>query len=685
MAEKSKTEFMQRDIRTLKGVGVKRAALYAKLKIATYGDLLRHFPRGYLDYAGSGELMGMQVGATVSVRAVVDSKTSAVRIAGGRTLARAYCTADDGGQLELVYFNNPYALQKLQIGQEYYFYGKLQGDLIRRQMTNPVTVMPEETVGLMPQYPLTEGLTSRMIVTNVKAVLADPECVLEETLPEELIRRYRLISRDEAVRKIHFPADEEEARQARRRLIFEELLLLSLGMKLRRQRRKAVREDVFSVTDASPFVANLPFTMTGAQMRAVDEIAEDLGKQEPMNRLLQGDVGSGKTAVAAAAVWMAWRSGYQSAVMAPTEVLAAQHAETFRRFLEPFGMSVGLLTGSVKGAARNELLRQIANGGADLVVGTHALIADKVGFRNLGLVVTDEQHRFGVDQRASLTRKGQMPHTLVMSATPIPRTLSLILYGDLDLSVLDEMPAGRRPVKTVLVDDSYRERYLGFVRRTVEAGQQVYIVCPLVEESEALTDTLSANEYFEELTKGPLKGLAVALVHGRMSSQEKAAVMEQFREGKIAVLVSTTVIEVGVDCPNATLMIIENAERFGLSTLHQLRGRVGRGALQSWCVLVSSNGGETARERLELLTHTDDGFAIAREDLRMRGPGDVLGNRQHGLPELAIADLADDERVLIAASDAADELADADPGLKNHPLLRAQVDRLYERTEGSMN
>ena len=352
---------------------------------------------------------------------------------------------------------------------------------------------------------------------------------------------------------------------------------------------------------------------------------------------------------------------------------------------QPFGITVGLLTGSVKGKPRAELLNQISSGGADLIVGTHALISDGVDYRNLGLVITDEQHRFGVNQRAALTQKGKLPHTLVMSATPIPRTLSLILYGDLELSVLDELPAGRKPIRTLLVDDSYRDRYLGFVRKTVSEGQQAYIVCPLVEDSDVLTDTMSATEYYDQLKKGPLSGIPVALVHGKMLSQEKAEVMEQFRTGKVRVLVSTTVIEVGVDCPNATLMIIENAERFGLSTLHQLRGRVGRGALQSWCVLVSSNEGETAQERLKLLTETEDGFAIAREDLRMRGPGDFLGSRQHGLPNLTVADLADDERVLIAANDAADELIRKDPGLSGHPVLKKNVERLYERTDATIN
>lgn len=685
MAADTPKVFLERDIRKLKGVGEKRAKLYAKLKIATYGDLLRHYPRGYLDYTETVNLMAQSIGSTVTVRAIVDSKSNPVRISGGRTISKVYCTSEDGGELELTYFNNRFAPQKLQIGQEYLFYGKLQGDLLRKQITNPVTVLPEEMTGLTPQYPLTEGLSSRMLTTNIRTILNDPEFGVEESLPVELIDRYRLPSGEDALRMIHFPVDQEDIRQAKRRLVFEELLLLSLGMKLRKQRRKVISDNVFACTDPEPFIRSLPFQLTGAQKRSIAEIASDLGRNEPMSRLLQGDVGSGKTVVAAAAVWLAWRSGYQSAVMVPTEVLASQHAETFRAFLEPFGITVGLLTGSVKGKPRTELLNQIARGGADLIVGTHALISEGVDYRRLGLVITDEQHRFGVNQRAALTQKGKLPHTLVMSATPIPRTLSLILYGDLELSVLDELPSGRKPIRTLLVDDSYRDRYLGFVRKTVSEGQQAYIVCPLVEDSEALTDTMSATEYYEQLRKGPLNGIPVALVHGKMLSQEKAEVMERFRTGKVRVLVSTTVIEVGVDCPNATLMIIENAERFGLSTLHQLRGRVGRGALQSWCVLVSSNEGETAQERLKLLTETEDGFAIAREDLRMRGPGDFLGSRQHGLPNLTVADLADDERVLIAANDAADELIRKDPDLSGHPVLKKNVEHLYERTDATIN
>jgi ATP-dependent DNA helicase RecG len=600
-------------------------------------------------------------------------------------MCRVFVSDDRGDRMELIYFNNKYAPAALQVGKEYVFYGTVQGDLLRRQMSNPVTVNAGEMEGLTPQYPLTEGLTSRMIAANVRQALSDSRCVIGEFLPASVLEEQKLESRDKAVRDIHLPHTYEEASAARKRLVFEELFLLSLGIKLRKTERDRSTRKTFGYTDAAPFEMSLPFELTGAQKRCVSEIAADLGSGRAMSRLLQGDVGSGKTAVAAAAVYLAAANGYQSAVMAPTEVLAEQHAETFRRLLEPFGITVGLLTGSVKGKARTELLKQIGNGTARLVVGTHALISEGVKYRDLGLVVADEQHRFGVAQRAALAEKGEAPHVLVMSATPIPRTLSLIIYGDLDISVLDEMPKGRKPVKTLLVDNSYRARDLGFVRRQVEEGNQAYIVCPLVEQSDALENTLSASEYFEQLQEGPLKGIPMALLHGKMAPADKNAAMDAFTSGKVKVLVSTTVIEVGVDCPSATLMVIENAERFGLSTLHQLRGRVGRGDKQSWCVLVSSADSGTAGERLKLLCDTDDGFEIARYDLKMRGPGDFIGNRQHGLPALDVADLSDDEDAIYAAAAAADRVIAADPALSEHPVLKQMVAEMFEEKNATFN
>ncbi len=680
----AQNSIMDRGIGSVRGIGAKRAALFSKLGITTVGDLLRHFPRGYVSYDVTGDLSGVYEGAEVTVRAVLDRKTQPVRIKGGRTMQKAYATAEDGTSLELTYFNNPYACSRMEPGEEYIFCGRLQKDLLRASMINPVLVQESETGTMNPRYALTEGLSSKMISASVRRVLEDPDFRIEETLPAETLGRHGLMGAEEAFRKIHFPADAAEAAEAKRRLVFEELLSMSLGIKLRKSGGGEERPGYRDVS-AREFISSLPFELTSAQERCIEEISADLAGDRPMNRLLQGDVGSGKTAVAAAAAYIAWKNGHQSAVMVPTEVLAEQHAETFRGFLEPLGMTVGLLTGSVKGTARRTLLEQIASGGADLVVGTHAVISEGVKFRNLDLVVTDEQHRFGVSQRAMLGSKGASPNTLVMSATPIPRTLSLIVYGDLDISVLDELPRGRKKIKTVLVDSSYRDRYLGFVRKTVEEGHQAYIVCPLVEESEAMPDTLSASEYHEMLREKWLGDIETGLLHGRMSPQQKTELMERFRTGEVKVLVSTTVIEVGVDCPNATLIIIENAERFGLSTLHQLRGRIGRGSEQSWCVLVSSSDSASARQRLKLLTETDDGFRIAAEDLRMRGPGDFLGSRQHGLPALSVADIADDEKTLYTASEEAQILLASDPALEGHPALAASVGRLFKETGQVLN
>jgi len=686
MASITENSYLSQDIRHLKGVGKKRAAMYEKMKIFTYEDLIKHYPRGYLNYSVCNDISSQDFMGFITVKAIVDKKTPTVRTQGGRTICRVYAYTESGDDLEFIYFNNPFVTQKLSVGQEYCFYGRLQGDLFRKQMTNPVLVQPEELNGLAPQYPLTDGLSSRMISSNVKAILADPQCIVDEFIPKSILERYSLMDRDTAIRQIHFPDDEHSMTEAKRRLVFEELFVLSVGMKLRKERKRLHSKNAFSFIDTSSFCASLPFSMTAAQKRSLDEIAMDLSKHEPMARLLQGDVGSGKTAVAAGAVYLAAKNGFQSAVMAPTEVLATQHAESFRKMLEPFDITVGLLTSSVKGKQRTELLKHIANGNADLVVGTHALISEDVEYHKLGLVVTDEQHRFGVDQRAALSKKGDLPHTLVMSATPIPRTLSLIMYGDLDISVLDEMPSGRRPVKTLLVNETYRDRYLGFVRKTVEEGQQVYIVCPLVEDSEALGETaVSATQYYEMITNGQLKGIQVALLHGKQTSEEKSRIMKAFHDGIIKVLVSTTVIEVGVDCPNATVVIIENAERFGLSTLHQLRGRVGRGNLQSWCVLVSSKDSGTAGERLKLLTETDDGFVIANEDLRMRGPGDFIGNRQHGLPNLTVAHIADDEKILYSANEAAETLIMESPDMKIYPQMIKKVEQLFNSADPTMN
>ncbi len=677
---------LSKDIRCLKGIGERRAQLFWKLGVRTLDDLLRYYPRGYINMLDTAPIADAPLGESCAVRATVYSKGAAVRVRGGMTVIKVKC-GDGATDLTLTYFNNKFAPAALVEGHEYIFYGKLTGGLLAREMINPMMLKPDYATSLTPQYSLTAGLSSRMIETHMReayGLCADELC---ETLPAALLERYVLLDRKTSVHDIHFPASFADAVKAKDRLIFEELLTLSLGMQRMKARERAVTGVKIEQGDLHAFVRALPYPLTGAQTRCIREITDDCAKPTPMNRLLQGDVGSGKTVCAAAGVYRAAKSGYQSAVMAPTEILAAQHAETFEKLLAPFGIRVGLLTGGVKGKARAALLAHIAAGECDLVVGTHAVLGETVQFHRLGYVVADEQHRFGVEQRALLAQKGDRPHLLVMSATPIPRTLALIIYGDLDISVLDEMPPGRQPVKTYLVPDSYRARYLGYVRKTVDAGQQAYIVCPLVEESEAMQETKSAREYKAELEQSYLQGLSVGLIHGRMKAAEKAAVMEAFKRGETQVLVSTTVIEVGVDVPNATLMIIENAERFGLSALHQLRGRVGRGGGESVCVLVSSTKSDNAQNRLHIMTETNDGFEIARHDLKARGPGDFFGKRQHGLPELHVADLAGDENVLYRASDAAKEIIGRDPLLEldEHAMLAAQVQRMFAENAATLN
>lgn len=680
------TDMLQQDIRYLKGVGERRAKLFAKLGVDTVDALLRYYPRGYLNLLDASTVSQAPLGEPTAVRATVRSKAAPVRISGGRTMARVHA-GDETGALEIIYFNNKYGPAALEEGGEYIFYGKLTGTLLAREVINPLVVKPQDATSLSPRYPLTEGLSSKIIAATVKAALDAVGDDIPETLPPYILERYGLIDRAQAVRDIHFPPDYEAAARAKKRLIFEELLTLQLGMFLLKSRSRSQTSVTVDASDADTFIAALPYALTGAQRRCLDEILSDMGGGIPMNRLLQGDVGSGKTAVAAVAAYCAARSGYQSAFMAPTEILANQHAQTLDRLLSPFGLTVGLLTSSVKGKARTELLTHIKRADVDIVVGTHAVIGEAVRFYKLGFVVADEQHRFGVEQRNLLSKKGDHPHLLVMSATPIPRTLALIIYGDLDISVIDEMPPGRKKVKTYLVTEEYRTRYLGFVRKAVEAGQQAYVVCALVEDSDALAETLSATEYKQELADNYLRGLSVGLVHGRMKPKEKAEVMDAFRRGDIDVLVSTTVIEVGVDVPGATVMIIENAERFGLSALHQLRGRIGRGGDESHCILVSSSTSETARRRLEVMKKTDDGFEIARYDLTVRGPGDFFGRRQHGLPELHIADLLSDETVLHDAAAAAKEILVRDSHLDAAEFapLKDQVERMFAQTGGLLN
>ena len=672
-------------VRYLKGVGPKTAERFEKLGILTLSDLLCHYPRRYLDFSKPYSIAEAPADTECVVKAEVFAKPGGRILPGGRRMERI-TAGDDVSSLEITWFNNPYAAQKLELGQEYYFQGIVTGGMLRRQMVNPqvrtdaqVKSSPFEAV-----YPQTEGLTSIAIAKCVRQLLPHAE-LLPDPLPPEMLKKYRLLSKADAVRAIHCPATEEEAFAARRRLIYEELLVLQLGIGRMKNHGAASTGAPMKKADASPFWESLPFSPTGAQRRAVEEILTDMSGETSMNRLLQGDVGSGKTLVAAAAIWACIRAGYQAALLAPTEILASQHAENLNRLLSPFGMRVALLTGGMKAAARRTTLAAIRDDEADLIVGTHAILSEGVEFARLGLAVVDEQHRFGVRQRGLLAEKAANPHLLVMSATPIPRTLGLLMYGDLDISILDELPPGRKPVKTRCITGKKRADLYGFLDREIDSGRQVYIVCPAIEDAGG-SGLNAVKSYYEDIAKAYLPDRRVGLMHGKLKPKEKAEVMDDFKSGRLDALVSTTVIEVGVDVPNATVMVIENAERYGLSALHQLRGRVGRGAAESWCFLVSDNASESVQKRLKFLCSTSDGFAVAQYDLETRGPGDFFGSRQHGLPTLQIADLMNDTRTLHAAQSEAVALLAEDPLLERpeHALLARQVEQMFDKA-GAMN
>ena len=672
-------------VRYLKGVGPKTAERFEKLGILTLSDLLCHYPRRYLDFSKPYSIAEAPADTECVVKAEVFAKPGGRILPGGRRMERI-TAGDDVSSLEITWFNNPYAAQKLELGQEYYFQGIVTGGMLRRQMVNPqvrtdaqVKSSPFEAV-----YPQTEGLTSSAIAKCVRQLLPHAE-LLPDPLPSEMLKKYRLLSKADAVRAIHCPATEEEAFAARRRLIYEELLVLQLGIGRMKNHGAASTGAPMKKADASPFWESLSFSPTGAQRRAVEEILTDMSGETSMNRLLQGDVGSGKTLVAAAAIWACIRAGYQAALLAPTEILAGQHAENLNRLLSPFGMRVALLTGGMKAAARRTTLAAIRDDEADLIVGTHAILSEGVEFARLGLAVVDEQHRFGVRQRGLLAEKAANPHLLVMSATPIPRTLGLLMYGDLDISILDELPPGRKPVKTRCITGKKRADLYGFLDREIDSGRQVYIVCPAIEDAGG-SGLNAVKSYYEDIAKAYLPDRRVGLMHGKLKPKEKAEVMDDFKSGRLDALVSTTVIEVGVDVPNATVMVIENAERYGLSALHQLRGRVGRGAAESWCFLVSDNASESVQKRLKFLCSTSDGFAVAQYDLETRGPGDFFGSRQHGLPTLQIADLMNDTRTLHAAQSEAVALLAEDPLLERpeHALLARQVEQMFDKA-GAMN
>ena len=664
-------------IQFVKGIGPKKAKLFEKLHIRTLRDALETYPRDYEDRTRITRIADIDAEDKYAIRAVVGTEPKVNRIRKGLTLVK--CTIfDESGSLNVTYFNNPYAAALLRVGQEYVFYGKVQGWGRGRALISPQSekVAPDaDHLGrIVPVYSLTAGLTQRDMERVTDAAIAAVPGDWPDPLPEMLRAKYRLLDAADAIAAIHRPQTADEVGRARRRMVFEELFLLCCGLQQLKERRKADTGIVFAQNGLDAFFETLPFSPTGVQRRAIAEIAADCASGKPMNRLVQGDVGSGKTVVAAALCALAAQNGWQAAFMAPTEILAAQHAETLAPMLEKLGISCTLLTGSMTAAQKRAALAAIETGAAQVVVGTHALIQQGVTFHRLGAVVADEQHRFGVAQRAALSAKGETPHVLVMSATPIPRTLALILYGDLDVSVLDEIPPGRSPVETYAVGQNMRKRITAFIDKQVEAGGQVYVVCPLVEEGE--TGLKSAEQHAKDL-QSALPHRRVAVLHGRMKNADKDQIMRDFAARQYDILVATTVIEVGVDVPNANLMVVEDADRFGLSQLHQLRGRVGRGTRQSYCIFFGADKGEAARERLKILCKTGDGFEIARADLAQRGPGDFFGRRQHGLPALHVADLAADLALMQDAREEAEAILQHDPTLSGYPLLYDRVQRMF--------
>lgn len=669
-------------VQFLKGVGETRAKTLAGQGIYSVGDLLRYYPRAYEDWNKLTTVRDAEPDETVCIKAVIAERPTAVRINGGKILVKT-AIADGTDYMSIVFFNNKYVKDQLIEDEEYLFFGKVTKDKYgAKTMLSPRFEKSPEKQRIRPVYRATSSLSSKTVERLTENALSEIKGNICDFIPESVIKKYRLMPFEDALRTVHFPENEKDLFLAKRRLIFEELLLLQLGLLGEKSTGGSRTSEPLKNDYSAEFFASLPFEATGAQKRAVAEAMADMFKTKPMNRLLQGDVGSGKTVVAAALMYVAMKNGFQSALMAPTEVLANQHFKTLSGF---FGedVKIELLTGSVTAKNKRLIRERLENGESFIVVGTHAIIQNDVNFKNLGLVITDEQHRFGVGQRAELSAKGNNPHTLVMSATPIPRTLAMMIYGDLDISVLDELPKGRQPIKTYCVPTSYHERIYKFLRKNISKGRQCYIVCPLVDESDS--DLVPATEYYDYLKSTYFTDCTLGLLHGQMKPKQKDEVMRRFYSGEIDLLVSTVVIEVGVDVPNATVMVIENAERFGLSQLHQLRGRIGRGTEESTCVLLSDAQNDEAKERFEIMCKTSDGFEIAKKDLELRGPGDFFGSRQHGLPDMRVANLMTDTRILYEAQKTAKEIISGEIKLNDSEktALENEVNKLFSRV--SMN
>lgn len=667
------------DIKYLKGVGERRAAMLSRLGVSDVNALVRLYPRVYEDWSRIKNINEAQIGEICCIKGIVGSPVRKNLIRKGLTLYKTEIT-DGSGIMGITIFNSRFAAEKLTEGDEFLFFGRVGGNLYRKEMNSPEIEPAEGADRIRPIYPQTHGLNSKMIEKLVRTALTECRDELVDPIPLWLREKYCLMNLPDSLWNIHFPKSPDYLEEARRRLIFEELLILQLGLeKMRSQTQKnagAIIERDFS----EEYFSHLPFSPTGAQRRAVKEAMRDMMSGRQMNRLLQGDVGSGKTAVAAALVYSAAKNSMQSALMAPTEVLAEQHYKTFLKLFEGCSINVELLTGSDTAAQKRRKKEALKAGEIDLLIGTHAIIQSDVEFKSLALVITDEQHRFGVEQRNALGEKGKNPHLYVMSATPIPRTLALIIYGELDISILDELPPGRQKIETYAVTSELRQRAYNYVKKHLDAGRQGYIICPLVDEGESDTELASAVKYADELQRGDFRGYTVGLMHGKMRSADKKKVMESFSNGETQLLVSTTVIEVGVDVPNAVIMVIENAERFGLSQLHQLRGRIGRGQYKSTCILITDAKNDTAQQRMKVMETTTDGFKIADEDLRLRGPGEFFGSRQHGLPEMKIADMLEDRSTLEETQRAAKEIMARDPELSSPEsvALKNEIQRLFD-------
>ena len=665
---------MERSIKEVKGIGEVRARQLKALGVETVADMLYYFPRGFEDRTHLVSIFEAQDGETASVFAVATGNIQLSYPRRGFSVTRQTFT-DESGVIDAVWFNNPYIKRMIHPNERYYLYGKIQAKYRRKEILTPSVCRASEGLEIVPVYHLKSSLTQNALRLAVRQCLEITRGSIPETIPDYIRRKYNIAEIEFSMQNIHFPKDKEAFDIARRRFVFEEFLELGLGLGLMRGEKQSEKTEAFSSFDDNGFFARLPYRPTGAQTKVISEIRSDLAKQTPMQRLVQGDVGCGKTVVAAYALYQAVHNGFQAVMMAPTEILAAQHYETVSALFPD--IETVFLSGSLKASEKRAALEKISSGKGQIILGTHALIQEGVEYNDLKLVITDEQHRFGVRQRSALALKGIKPHTLIMSATPIPRTLSLILYGDLDVSVIDELPPGRQRTETYAIGSDKCDRAYAFIRKNIESGMQAYVICPLVEENE-VSELHSVQKHCEEISGKYFNGFKTEFIHGKMKAAEKDEIMHRFVSGETNVLVATTLIEVGVNVPTANIMIIENAECFGLSQLHQLRGRIGRGKDKAYCILVSDSKNDTTQERMKTMCSTTDGFKISEKDLKLRGPGDFFGTRQHGLPELKIANIFEDMPVLKEAIKASKEILECDKKLKNNPYLKKRIQALYK-------